>query len=58
LPLAALDLVQNGLAGDTEQLGGLGERQEAVGYRGQKALAEFVAEADPPGCVRRHLFAR
>src|SRR6266542_1922837 len=45
VPLAALDLMQNGLAGDTEQLGGLGERQVAVGHLGQKALAEFVGEA-------------
>ena len=29
--LAALDLVQHGLAGDAERLGGLGERQPAVG---------------------------
>jgi len=50
--------MQNGLAGDIEQRCCLGERHEAVGHLGQKALAEFVGEADPPGRVRGHLFAR
>ena len=34
--LAALDLMQHGLAGDAEALCGLGERNEAVGHVGTK----------------------
>src|SRR6266542_3965976 len=49
-PLAALDLVQHGLAGEAEQLGGLGERQVARGHVGHEAPAHLVREPDPPGC--------
>ena len=42
---AALDLVQDGLAGDAERLGGLVERQPAVGDVGHEAGAGLVGSA-------------
>jgi hypothetical protein len=47
--LAALDLVQHGLAGDAERLRGVGERQPAVGRLFADAGAELVGEPDLPG---------
>ena len=48
--LAALDLVQHGLAGDAEAGGGLAERQPAVGGLGPDPVAELLVDADLPGC--------
>jgi hypothetical protein len=56
-PLAALDLMQHGLARDAEAFGGLGERNEPVGNGGHEAAADLVAQADPPGRVRSRLLA-
>jgi hypothetical protein len=53
----ALDLVQHGLSGDAERLGGRGERQPAVGRVLANALAELVGEPDPPGRARGDLLA-
>src|SRR5918997_778938 len=47
--LAALDLVQHGLARDAEPLGGLGQRQVAGRDVGHEAPPDLVGEADPPG---------
>ena len=55
--LAALDLVQDGLAGDAERLGCGIERYVAVGDVGDEAGADLVGQADPPGCVRCGLLA-
>ena len=55
--LAALDLVQHGLAGDAEVAGGLAEGQPAVGCLGPDAVAELLVEADLPGCSGSELLA-
>ena len=55
--LAALDLVQHGLAGDAEAGGGLAEGQPAVGCLGPDPVAEFLVDADLPGCSRGELLA-
>src|SRR5256714_7401169 len=47
--LAALDLVQHGLAGDAEAGGGLAEGQPAVGGLGPDPVAELLVDADLPG---------
>ena len=56
--LAALDLVQNGLAGASEPLGGVGQGQVAVGNVGHEPRADLVGQPDPPRCVRGGLLAR
>jgi hypothetical protein len=56
--LAALDLVQHGLAGHAECLGGLGERHEAVGDVGDEARADVVGDADAPRRAGGRLLAR
>ena len=56
--LAALDLVQNGLAGAPEPLGGLVQRQVAVGNVGHEPGADLVGQPDPPRRVRGGLLAR
>jgi hypothetical protein len=55
--LAALDLVQHGLAGDAEVAGGLAEGQPAVGCLGPDPVAELLVDADLPGCSRGELLA-
>ncbi len=55
--LAALDLVQHGLAGAAERAGGLVERHVAVGDVGHEAGADLVGEPDPPGRAGRGLLA-
>jgi hypothetical protein len=55
--LAALDLVQHGLAGDAEVAGGLAEGQPAVGCLGPDAVAELLVDADLPGCSGSELLA-
>jgi hypothetical protein len=55
--LAALDLVQHGLAGDAEAGGGLVERQPAVGGLGPDPVAELLVDADLPGCSGGELLA-
>ena len=55
--LAALDLVQHGLAGDAEAGGGLAEGQPAVGCLGLEAGAELLVDADLPGRSRGELLA-
>jgi hypothetical protein len=55
--LAALDLVQHGLAGDAEAGGGLAEGQPAVGGLGPDAVAELLVDADLPGCSGGELLA-
>ncbi len=55
--LAALDLVQHGLAGDAEAGGGLAEGQPAVGGLGPDPVAELLVDADLPGCSRGELLA-
>src|ERR1035441_10469519 len=55
--LAALDLVQHGLAGDAEVGGGLAEGQPPVGGLGPEAVAELLVDADLPGCSRGELLA-
>lgn len=55
--LAALDLVQNGLAGASELLGGLVQRHVFVGNVGHEPGADLVGEADAPGRVRGGLLA-
>jgi hypothetical protein len=47
--LAALDLVQHGLAGGTEAGGGLAEGQPAAGGLGPDPVAELLVDADLPG---------
>jgi len=46
--LAALDLLQYGLAGDAEGLGGVAERDPAVGRVAGEDAAQLVGEADAP----------
>jgi hypothetical protein len=46
--LAALDLVQHGLAGDPEDLGGCGECDPAGRGLGCDAVAELLVDADAP----------
>jgi hypothetical protein len=55
--LAALDLVQHGLAGDAEAGGGLAEGQPAVGCLGPDPVAELLVDADLPGCSGGELLA-
>ena len=55
--LAALDLVQHGLAGDAEAGGGLAEGQPAVGGLGPDPVAELLVDADLPGCSGGELLA-
>ena len=55
--LAALDLVQHGLAGDAEVAGGLAEGQPAVGCLWPDAVAELLVDADLPGCSGGELLA-
>jgi hypothetical protein len=55
--LAALDLVQHGLAGDAEAGGGLAEGQPAVGGLGPDLVAELLVDADLPGCPGGELLA-
>ena len=55
--LAALDLVQHGLAGDAEVAGGLAEGQPAVGCLGPDHVAELLVDADLPGCSGGELLA-
>ncbi|MGH3122602.1 MAG: hypothetical protein ACRDND_16470, partial [Streptosporangiaceae bacterium] len=55
--LAALDLVQHGLAGDAEAGGGLAEGQPAVGRLGPDPVAELLVDADLPGCSGSELLA-
>jgi predicted transposase YbfD/YdcC len=55
--LAALDLVQHGLAGDAEARGGLAEGQPAVGCLGPDPVAELLVDADLPGCSGGELLA-
>jgi DDE_Tnp_1-associated/Transposase DDE domain len=55
--LAALDLVQHGLAGDAEVAGGLAEGQPAVGCLGPDPVAELLVDADLPGCSGGELLA-
>ena len=55
--LAALDLVQHGLAGEAEAGGGLAEGQPAVGGLGPDAVAELLVDADLPGCSGGELLA-
>jgi hypothetical protein len=40
--LTALDLVQHGLSGDAESLGGFGERHEPVRDVGHEATADLI----------------
>jgi len=47
--LAVLDLVQHGLPGDAEDLGGLVQRQPAVGDVGADLAAQRLGDADLPG---------
>ena len=56
--LAALDLMQNGLAGGYEPLCGFGQRQVVVGDVGHEPGADLVGQPDPPGRVRGCLLAR
>src|ERR1039457_4472094 len=55
--LAALDLVQHGLAGDAVAGGGLAEGQLAVGCLGPDPVAELLVDADLPGCSGGELLA-
>ena len=55
--LAALDLLQYGLAGDAERLGGVGEGDPAVGGGVGEHAAELGGEADLPGRAGGDLFA-
>src|SRR5712691_11977676 len=55
--VAALDLVQHGLAGGSEAGGGLVERQPAVGCLGPDLVAELLVDADLPGCSGGELLA-
>src|SRR4249920_3855671 len=55
--LAALDLVQHGLAGEAEAGGGLAEGQPAVGGLGPDPVAELLVDADLPGCSGGELLA-
>jgi hypothetical protein len=55
--LAALDLVQHGLAGDPEDLGGVGEGDPAGGGPGCDAVAELLVDADTPQRAGGELFS-
>jgi hypothetical protein len=55
--LAALDLVQHGLAGEAEAGGGLAEGQPAVGGLGPDLVTELLVDADLPGRPGGELFA-
>src|SRR5271166_1512837 len=55
--LAALDLVQHGLAGGAEAGSGLAEGQPAVGGLGPDPVAELLVDADLPGCSGGELLA-
>ena len=55
--LAALDLLQYGLAGDAERLGGVGEGNPAVGGGVGEHAAELGGEADLPGRAGGDLLA-
>ena len=55
--LAALDLVQHGLAGDPEDLGGCGEGDPAGWGLGCDAVAELLVDADAPRRAGGELFA-
>jgi hypothetical protein len=55
--LAALDLMQHGLAGDAEPLRGLIEPDVAVGHVRDEPSAHLVGESDPPRCLRGYLLA-
>ena len=48
---AALDLVQNGLAGAPEALGGLAQRHVSVGHVRHESGADLIGEAEAPGGV-------
>lgn len=54
--LAALDLVQHGLAGDPEDFRGDVEGDPAVGGVGCDAVAQFLVDADTPGRAGGELF--
>ena len=58
LQLAALDLVQHGLAGDAEGFGGLVESEPAIRCLGLDSVAEGLVDADAPGCAWCDLFCR
>jgi hypothetical protein len=55
--LAALDLVQHGLAGDPEDLGGCGEGDPAGRGLGCDAVAELLVDADAPRRAGGELFS-
>src|SRR5207245_280735 len=55
--LAALDLVQHGLAGDAEDPGGLVQWQPAVGDVGSDPAAQGLGDADLPGSAGGELLA-
>ena len=56
LQLAALDLVQHGLSGDAECLGGLVEAEPALGHLGSDPITQGLVDADAPGCAGGDLF--
>ena len=56
--LAALDLMQNGLAGTPEPLGGVIRSQVAIGHVGDEPGTNLVGEPDPPRGVRSGLLTR
>ena len=56
LQFAALDLVQHGLSGDAEGLGGLVEAEPALGYLGSDPITQGLVDADAPGCAGGDLF--
>ena len=49
LEFAALDLVQHGLSGDAEGLGGIGQPEPALGHLGCEPVPDGLVDADPPG---------
>src|ERR1700757_4081248 len=55
--LAALDLLQYGLAGDAERLGGVAEGNPAVGGGVGEHAAELIGEVDGPGRAGGDLLA-
>jgi len=57
LALAALDLMQHGLARDAEPARGFLEGDEPVRDVGHEAGADVIGEPDPPGCVGGRLLA-
>ena len=56
-PLAALDLMQHGLASDAEPFRGLIEPNEAVGNIRDEPAPGVFGESDPPGRLRGYLLA-